>query len=148
MKNLDKTQTYIIGVSGGADSMALLNMCKEHNLNIIVAHMNYLKRESANRDEQIVIDYCEKNHIKCEVKHQLEPCNENFQAFARKKRYAFYEQLMKKYQASKVLLAHHLDDHIETYLLQQQRNSQSDYYGIAKEVYVHNCLIYRPLLKY
>ena len=42
MKKLEKG-TYIIGVSGGPDSMALLDMCRTEGLQLVVAHMNYQK---------------------------------------------------------------------------------------------------------
>ena len=58
---LDKKETYIIGVSGGPDSMALLDMCKKQGYSLVVAHMNYQKRDSALRDEEIVRKYCEEN---------------------------------------------------------------------------------------
>ncbi len=146
MKNLDREKVYVVGVSGGPDSMALLDQARKDGLKLIVAHMNYLKRDSAYRDEEIVRNYCEKYQLICEVKHQREVCNTNFQAFAREKRYHFYKELCDQYQASGVLLAHHLDDHLETYLMQKQRKSQCDYYGIAKQVELYGCNVYRVLL--
>ena len=49
MKKLEKG-TYIIGVSGGPDSMALLDMCRKEGFQLVVAHMNYKKRDTADRD--------------------------------------------------------------------------------------------------
>ena len=46
MKKLEKG-TYIIGVSGGPDSMALLDMCRKEGFQLVVAHMNYKKRDTA-----------------------------------------------------------------------------------------------------
>ncbi|MCB6567872.1 hypothetical protein LI169_22730, partial [Desulfovibrio desulfuricans] len=57
MKKLEKG-TYIIGVSGGPDSMALLDMCRTEGLRLVVAHMNYQKRDTANRDMELVRSYC------------------------------------------------------------------------------------------
>ena len=67
---LDKKETYIIGVSGGPDSMALLDMCKKQGYSLVVAHMNYQKRDSALRDEEIVRKYCEENGIPCVIRKQ------------------------------------------------------------------------------
>ena len=146
IESLKKFKCVVIGVSGGPDSMALLDMCRRLGIQMVVAHMNYQKRESANRDEQIVKDYCEKYSIQCEVVKQTKEGKGNFQAFAREERYLFYEQLVHKYNAECVLLAHHLDDHIETYLMQKKRNSLVSYYGINEDTIVYRCRIVRPLL--
>ena len=57
MKKLEK-ETYIIGVSGGPDSMALLDMCRKEGFQLVVAHMNYKKRDTADRDMELVRSYC------------------------------------------------------------------------------------------
>lgn len=147
--NIESLKQYacvIIGVSGGPDSMALLDMCRRQQIHVVVAHMNYQKRESALRDEKIVQEYCKTYGIQCEIVKQTKEGKGNFQAFAREERYLFYEQLVQKYDAKCVLLAHHLDDHIETYLMQQQRNSLVGYYGICEDTIVYRCRIIRPLL--
>ena len=41
--NLDKNKKYLIGVSGGPDSMALLDMSRENGLNVVVCHVNFSK---------------------------------------------------------------------------------------------------------
>lgn len=146
VERLRQFSCVVIGVSGGPDSMALLDMCRKQQLHIVVAHMNYQKRNSADRDEKIVQDYCEKYGIQCEIVKQTKEGKGNFQAFAREERYLFYEQLLHKYEATCVLLAHHLDDHIETYLMQKQRNSLVSYYGISEDTIVYRCRIVRPLL--
>ncbi|MEF9966972.1 MAG: tRNA lysidine(34) synthetase TilS [Longicatena sp.] len=143
---LETNEKYIIGVSGGPDSMALLNMCREQGIRVIVVHMNYQKRVSAQRDMDIVQAYCERYDIPFECRKQNKVCKGNFQAFAREERYAFYKEILEKYQAKGVLLAHHLDDHLETYLMQKQRHSIGEYLGIQEETRIMGCLIIRVLL--
>lgn len=137
---------YVVGVSGGSDSMALLHMCKMYGIEVVVAHMNYHKRESANRDEKIVCTFCQLHNIPFESASPQGNCQGNFQAYARQERYLFYQQVLDKYQCDGVLLAHHQDDVIETYLMQKQRGSISDYYGIQGEVQLYGMQVYRPLL--
>lgn len=144
----EQTKTWIVGVSGGGDSMALLHMCYEAHMKIIVAHMNYQKRESANRDMEGVRAYCQKRGIVVEVRMQEEVCDENFQAFARKKRYEFYHDLIEKYHAYGVLVAHQLDDYLETYLIQKQRHMIPHVYGLSDHVDIFGCHVVRPLLSY
>lgn len=148
LENLNQNKIYVLGVSGGPDSMALMEMCRLQNLTFVVAHMNYQKRDSALRDENIVCDYCKKYDIPCFVEKQNKACVGNFQAFAREERYAFYKRLIDQYHGEAVLLAHHLDDHLETYMMQKQRNSHGEYYGIKDDTYLYGCRIIRPLMRY
>ena len=148
LANLSQQHVYVIGVSGGPDSMALLDMCRSYGLSFLVAHMNYQKRESAFRDEELVVNYCQRYEIPCYVKRQKKPCKGNFQAFARAERYHFYHELLEKYHGDAILLAHHLDDHLETYLMQMERGSKGVYYGIQEETVLYDCKVLRPLLSY
>src|SRR5271166_4493509 len=104
-------------------------MCSE-NYNFVVAHVNYKKRESSDYDEKLVGNYCQKYSLPCEV-YQVKgsECNSisNFQDRARQIRYNFFQRLADKYQTKYVIVAHHRDDHLETYLLQKQRKSLVEY---------------------
>ncbi len=147
MKNIEEG-TYIIGVSGGPDSMALLDMCRKKGLNLVAAHMNYQKRDTADRDMNLVKDYCERYQIPFEAVQQMKPCEGNFQAFAREERYRMFKYYVKTYKAKGVLLAHHMDDHIETYLMAKKRGSLKEYLGISEETSIMGCHVIRPLLMY
>lgn len=137
---------YLVAVSGGPDSMALLDMMKE-KYELIVAHVNYHHRDTASRDERIVRNYCKKNNIKFCLKNFKETKG-NFQDQARVFRYKFFEELINKYELDGVLVAHHKDDLIETYLLQKKRNSGVSYYGLKKNTNIFNIKVIRPLLSY
>ena len=86
------TKKYIAAVSGGPDSMAMLNMFK-HKIKT-VAFVNYKKRIESDYEEQIVKEFCEENNIiffayTVDWKKENEKIN-NFQAHARKIRYDFF----------------------------------------------------------
>jgi len=138
---------YLIAVSGGPDSMALLSMSLLKYELIEVAHVNYHKRESANKDEKIVREFCKKNNIKFYKKDCL-TYEGNFQDYARVFRYKFFSEIIKKDKLNGVLVAHHLDDFLETYYLQINRGSIPHYYGLNKEVIIQDVKVKRPLLKY
>ena len=146
LEKIDKTKTYVIGVSGGPDSMALLDMCRREGISLVIAHMNYQIRESAYRDMKIVEDYAQAYDIPCVIRMQEKECIGNFEAFAREQRYNFYAELLEKYHGEAVLLAHHLDDHLETYLMQKQRHSEGKVWGIQACTIIKGCRILRPLL--
>ena len=110
---------WIVGVSGGPDSMALLDLCRRHRVSVVCAHVNYHHRPTADRDQQIVEAYCRSYAIPF---YSLDPVKEtsgNFQAWAREARYAFFARLADQEAAAGVLIAQHLDDFLETALLQQ-----------------------------
>lgn len=136
---------WVIGVSGGPDSMALLNMAAESHLNVIVAHVNYRKRSTADRDEACVRRYCESHELPFFV---LYPHYEkgNFQSWAREVRYQFFFNLIDQEKCKGVLIAHHKEDSIETYLFQKMRNMETEIFGLAKERRIDGYLIIRPLL--
>lgn len=146
IQDLKKTQPWIVAVSGGSDSMALLHMCIAYELPVVAAHMNYQKRASAQRDMNGVRSFCAKYHIPLEIRMQEEECTGNFQAFAREKRYLFFGELIEKYNAAGVLVAHQLDDHLETYLMQKEKGAVAETFGLSTDTEIYGCRVIRPLL--
>ena len=71
---IEQNDTIICGISGGPDSMCMLDnlrKIKENNIlnfELIVAHVNHQIREEADQDEEYVINYCKKHNIKNYVK--------------------------------------------------------------------------------
>ncbi|VEU70048.1 tRNA lysidine(34) synthetase TilS [Mycoplasmopsis glycophila] len=141
-----KKQKYLIGVSGGADSMFLLSKYKHKN--IVVAYVNYNQRLDAHLDQELVEKYCKENNIPLEVlvlqKNDYE--HGNFQTWARKQRYEFFKKIYQKNRCDVLLLAHHKDDFLESVLMQQNRNKNIFYYGIKKTNFVFGMKTKRPLL--
>lgn len=142
-----KPGSYLVAVSGGSDSMALLDMMRQEASELIVAHVNYKKRSSADRDEQIVQAYCQQYKLPFKVLYPIYQ-HGNFQAWAREVRYDFFRQLIKEYQLQGVVVAHHQDDVLETYLMQKQAQRIPLYWGIKAETVIDGLTIYRPLLEW
>lgn len=129
--------------------MALLDMARNNCKYIEVAHVNYHKRDSAKRDENIVRAYCKKYKIKFHILNvKPEEVKGNFQAYARNVRYSYFDKICKKNNLYAVLVAHHKDDLIETYLMQMDKNLKVDYYGLASEISINGVNVIRPLLDY
>lgn len=144
-----KNQKWVIGVSGGCDSMALLHMCINANVKVVIAHVNYKKRDSADRDMEGVKAFAAKYQIPIFVLEVNEyKDKENFQKQAREIRYHFYEKCIRENNCLGVLVAHHKDDVLETYLMQKKSNRIVDYYGIKEDVTLYNILVKRVLLDY
>ena len=146
---IDENKRYLIAVSGGPDSMALLDMVYKTGAYLEVAHVNYHKRESADRDEKIVRNYCRERKIVFHLFDFKEDEYEgNFQAAARQARYAFFSRVCKKNKLDEVLVAHHKDDLIETYLMQKERKLGVSYFGLKERSVIAGVSVCRPLLKY
>ena len=140
-------KNYLVACSGGPDSMALLDMYKD-KYNLMCCHINYHKRQTALRDEKIVKAYCKKNSIPFIKYDYVDTKGGNFQDKARVFRYKCFADTINKYKLDGVLVGHHLDDLLETYLLQLDRNSGVSYYGLKPTTEIMDVKVIRPLLKY
>lgn len=137
----------VVACSGGPDSMALLDQLNKQGRDIVVAHVNYKHRDTADRDENIVKEYCQKYGIPVHVCYPIHEKG-NFQAWARDVRYAFFEEVADEFDTKLLYVAHQMDDVIETYFFQKKRNMICDYYGLKQESSRHGYKIIRPLLSY
>ncbi|TDV24400.1 tRNA(Ile)-lysidine synthase [Mycoplasmopsis mustelae] len=137
---------YLIAVSGGADSMFLLNKYK--NKNIIVAHVNYNQREDSIKDEKTVTNFCKKYNLTLEklILKKEDYSKGNFQNWAREIRYQFFKKIYDKYNCNVLLVAHNLDDYLETAQLQNSNNRINSHLGMQKKIFLYGMNIYRPLL--
>ena len=141
---------YFVAVSGGHDSMLLLELCRSTSIPITVLHVNYqLRGEESKGDQAFVEDYCQRHAIpfhvhRIELKEQL-TSGGNLQQLARKERYAFFETHLKQVPNSFLMAAQHQDDQLETFWLQLYRGSGlSGLQGMLEK----NGRILRPLLPF
>lgn len=134
-----------MGVSGGPDSMALLDMLRKEGYHLIACLVNYHKRNDSDLDYEVVKDYCDKYQIPLTYKEIFHYEKGNFQSQARIMRYDFYEEVCHIYHCDGVLLAHHFDDFLETVLMQEDRNGL---WGIAETSVYQSIPVYRPALNY
>jgi tRNA(Ile)-lysidine synthase len=133
------TNTILVGVSGGPDSVCLLHLLtqlsKELSFNIIVAHINHqLRGKESDRDEEFVRKLCRKWKLKfvsksVNIRRFKKPGKSSIEEIAREKRYEFFGKLAQKYLATKIVLGHHADDQIETILMRLLRGAGSE--GLA-----------------
>lgn len=139
----------VIGVSAGPDSMCLLDLLQKKTKKIVVCHINHNVRKESIEEEEYITKYCQDKNIILEKTTINNYQENNFENEARKKRYMFYEEILKKYNSKTLLLAHHGDDLIETILMKISRGSNLEGYAGIKEISnVKNYQIIRPLLKY
>ena len=149
---IDK-DVLVIGLSGGPDSMALLNMLLNYrnkvDITIVAAHVNHNVRRESNKESKFVEEYCNKNNVIFESMKIDKYGDDNFENEARNIRYQFFEELINKYNAKYLLTAHHGDDLIETILMRIVRGSSLSGYAGFKEIAKRdNYTIIRPLINY
>lgn len=148
---LKVNDTVVVAVSGGPDSMCLLNLLttlkNELSINIVCAHVNHNVRKESAYEKSFVEDYCTSHGIVFEYMKIKEYGEDNFHNEARSKRYAYFNTMMMKYGAKILFTAHHADDLIETILMRIVRGSTlRGYSGFAKVVQMDNYVLIRPLI--
>jgi tRNA(Ile)-lysidine synthetase-like protein len=135
---------YVLAVSGGVDSIVLLDLlAKKPDIELIVAHFNHGMRPDSAEDELFVEAAAKrlKRPFECGYGHLGEAASEEA---ARQTRYRFLESVKGRYAAEAIVTAHHQDDMVETALLNLLRGS--GYRGLT--AISANKRIVRPLLGY
>ncbi|MCM1370427.1 MAG: tRNA lysidine(34) synthetase TilS [Clostridium sp.] len=144
-------QYIVVAVSGGVDSMSLLDLLvklkDEIKLKIVCCHVNHNVREESAEEKIFVEEYCKRNGVIFEYMKIESYGNDNFHNEARNIRYNFFEDMVNKYKSKYLLTAHHADDLIETILMRIVRGTTfKGYGGFGKKTYKKDYILYRPLI--
>ncbi len=148
-KLLKTNGVCIVGLSGGADSVALLLMLGEMGYNVHAAHCNFkLRGAESERDEQFCATLCEQRNIPFHRIHfdtftYAEVHKVSIELAARELRYRWFEQLRQDIGAEAICIAHHRDDSVETVLMNLVRGTGVR--GLAG-IKPRNGMVVRPLL--
>ena len=144
-----KGKKLLLAISGGIDSMVLLNLLHHLEYTIAIAHCNFgLRGNESDGDEEFIKAECERYKIpihiqKFDTQQFAETYKLSTQLAARKLRYDWFSVLLKDNNYDYLLTAHHLDDSLETFLINLTRGSGLDgLVGIPEQ----NERIIRPLL--
>lgn len=146
--------TIVVGVSGGPDSICLLNVLKnlqnELKINIVVAHINHMIRKEADSETVFVQDFCEQRDIKCFVKKAdvLQIAKEKklgTEEVGRKIRYDFFEEVKNIVGGNKIATAHNANDNAETVLMNFLRGSGST--GLKGIEPIRDNKLIRPIIE-
>jgi tRNA(Ile)-lysidine synthase len=146
---LDNDRPVIVGVSGGTDSVVLLNILQKLGYKCIIAHCNFhLRNEESDSDEMFVRSLSETSKTPIyitdfETNKYASANNISIEMAARDLRYLWFENLCRENDAQAIAVGHHLDDNIETMLLNLARGTGLK--GLTG-MPVRNGLVVRPLL--
>lgn len=122
----------VVAVSGGADSVALLDLLMrlpDFHLQLVVAHLNHrLRGDESNEDERFVAAFAAAHRfpLECASVDVAELSRRerlSLEDAGRRARYAFFDRVAMQWSAASVALAHHLDDQAETLLLRLLRGA-------------------------
>jgi tRNA(Ile)-lysidine synthase len=147
--NPHKECNFVLAISGGLDSMVLANLFLINNLNFSIAHCNFQLRGKESDDDELFINkWCSEKDIKLyNKKFSTEDyCKNNkltIQMGARELRYEWFRELIDKEKHDFIVTAHHIDDQLETFIINSIRGTGIDgLVGIPDKI---NKII-RPLL--
>ncbi|MCM3113576.1 tRNA lysidine(34) synthetase TilS [Lederbergia lenta] len=152
-----KDDFIIVAVSGGPDSMAMLDFLvkrqDQYGVTLVVAHVDHMLRgEESLRDLEYVKNYCASTGLifkaeSIDIKSKMKKDKTGLQETARVYRYQFLEQVMEEFQANKLVVGQHGDDQIETILMRLTRGSREiSRAGIQVKRKFGNGELIRPLL--
>jgi tRNA(Ile)-lysidine synthase len=146
---LNPNELYIVALSGGADSVALLLLLKNAHFNVHAAHCNFhLRGDESDRDEAFCVELCQQLGVELHRAHfdtreYAELHKVSIEMAARELRYKWFEQLRQDIGAAGICVAHHRDDSVETVLLNLVRGTGLR--GLTG-IQPRNGYILRPLL--
>lgn len=128
-KLLNTNELYLVALSGGADSVALLLLLKNAGFNVHAAHCNFhLRGDESDRDEAFCVELCqglgvELHRAHFDTREYAELHKVSIEMAARELRYKWFEQLRQDIGAAGICVAHHRDDSVETVLLNLVRGT-------------------------
>ena len=146
-----ENEPFFIAVSGGIDSMVLVHLCAQLQLNFEVLHCNFqLRGAESDADLQFVASHCQQQAITIHTQAfdtaALAAQNkESIQVTARNLRYQWFYEKMAATNCKYLLTAHHLDDSLETVLINFSRGTGLE--GVTG-IPAQNGNIVRPLLPF
>jgi len=125
---LTKDRPLVVGVSGGADSLCLMDILREAGYSIIVAHFDHQLRNESHEDAQMVKEICARLALECvvgteNVRAHAEEKKLSIEEAARNLRYRFLFNLARARNAQAVAVGHTADDQVETVLMHILRGS-------------------------
>lgn len=155
MESHRRSKPFLMGVSGGRDSMALLHVLKHLDFqNLIVCHLDHGLRGRASRADAVFVAkqtarmgfVHESARSRTREFAQERGCS--LEAAARELRHAFYRECGRRHRCRCLLLAHHADDQVETCLFNFLRGSgPAGLAGMKPDTTQHGLRILRPLLE-
>ena len=129
---INENEIVVFGLSGGIDSVSLLfalnEISKKLPFKIIAVHINHMIRNNAERDEKFSYELGKNMNIqfvskKIDIPKKAIEAKQGIEETARQFRYQFFDEILKKYRANKIVTAHNKNDNAETVIFNLVRGS-------------------------
>jgi tRNA(Ile)-lysidine synthase len=145
LRNYSASDLFLVGVSGGRDSVGLLDwLVAAGYRNLVVCHLNhqlrgraaaadanFVKKFAAKLGAQVVVNKTDVRQLAAKERTSLE-------ATARRARYRFFAKSAERYRSNRLILAHHADDLVETFLINLFRGSGRTGLGSIRDIARHD----------
>jgi tRNA(Ile)-lysidine synthase len=147
---LSECSGVVLAVSGGADSMTLLDyfIREIKSVPFAVAHVNHGIRKESDAEEEFLKSYCDNHSVRLEVLRadipHSKPAGETMEEYSRHVRYTFFDSVRKKYGFSHIATAHNRNDATESFFMNIIRGA--GIHGAAGIPVVRSDGVIRPLL--
>jgi tRNA(Ile)-lysidine synthetase-like protein len=146
-------QRYCISLSGGVDSMVLMDLLLRAGKEVVAVHMNYNNRIETKREEDFLREYCMRKNVSFNCySFQITRGSikrTDYEIFTKKEKYEFYKAILNNYKINNILLAHHKDDIIENIFTNFSRGRNFlDLSAIKEYSYILGVNVHRPLLDF
>src|SRR5436309_5789769 len=158
LRDFRPSKRYLIGVSGGRDSVALLHLLVANGYKkLVICHLNHQLRGAASRRDARFVEKIARNlRLDCEVGSAnvgalATQSKLSIESAARFARFAFFVEIARRRRCSRIFLAHHADDLVETALLNLFRGAGPGGMAAMRKFSIHRIgktelTILRPLL--
>jgi len=148
MQGFRTCEPILIGVSGGADSVALSLSLLKLGYRICLAHMDHAARPDSELDAQWVADWATRHGVEVFVRRRPIPPGDGFEARAREARLKFFQEAARHFGCLVIATGHHQDDQAETVLFRLARGTGPEgLCGIPRQRWLgENMTLVRPLL--
>ena len=146
-------ETVVLAVSGGVDSMVLMHsfveLSKDFGLTIIVAHLDHARRAESALERELVRQVAKENGFVFEQDFLPKQGNVgNFHAYARQYRYDFFKRVADNHGATKIVTAHHANDHLETIIDHLMKSDRpTSLIGIRPSGRIFGISVIRPFIE-
>ena len=144
---------FVVAVSGGSDSLALLlllHVCSNRlNYKIIVVTVDHCLRESSKNDCEFVKDLCYNLGLECHVLTWFHSgIHKNIMESARVARYKLLTDFCHKLDILSICVGHHMEDSVENFFLRLAKSAGVFGLSMLEVSFLHNIRIIRPLLNF
>ncbi len=119
----------LLTVSGGVDSMVMLDLFAKGGYNVGIAHCNFQLRSKESDEDELLVERVAASHSmefynrRFDTIGEMEATGDSMEMVARRQRYAWFEQLRIEHNYTVIAIAHHIDDSIETFFINLLRGT-------------------------